>query len=340
MRHCSPFCAGIWPFILFPLLLLLPVLFFNWHSIEDKVASNAMNELSAQKSWVDAETYNKGRDVLLIGTAPDEQSIESAISAAARGEGVRTVRFHGDIVAPTLEDPELNISFSGDSIVLNGIVGEQSEIDQIVSAVKSNFSNLQLVNKLKLGSRDKPSTAWTSLIGALTNLGNGGKVSIDGDELTLNGTLKSRQHREFVESQFRSAFTGTIDNQLIVEAPKNTCESQIVSLLAKAKINFDTGKASIRPESDELIKNLAESAKKCPYKEFEVSGHTDSTGGLDANMLLSELRAQALVERLVDLGLEQSRFSSKGLGPNIPIADNATLSGRAANRRIEFKVTN
>jgi outer membrane protein OmpA-like peptidoglycan-associated protein len=86
---------------------------------------------------------------------------------------------------------------------------------------------------------------------------------------------------------------------------------------------------------DEINKLLtADSALK-----LSIEGHTDSTGGADHNRQLSTARARAVFGALVGLGVAPSRLSSKGFGPDKPLADNATEEGRAKNRRVELVKT-
>ena len=69
-----------------------------------------------------------------------------------------------------------------------------------------------------------------------------------------------------------------------------------------------------------------------------VEGHTDSIGGPITNQLISEERARAVVDYLVEVGVDPDRLSTIGYGEERPIASNNTSSGRAQNRRIEFNV--
>lgn len=101
-------------------------------------------------------------------------------------------------------------------------------------------------------------------------------------------------------------------------------------------ITFDIGKATIKPESMTEINRIFELMNQNPDLKFEVQGHTDNTGNANSNQTLSEKRAQAIVAKLVEMGIKADRLSAVGKGQTLPIADNSTDEGRAKNRRVEF----
>lgn len=101
-------------------------------------------------------------------------------------------------------------------------------------------------------------------------------------------------------------------------------------------IQFDQNQASIRAESLGIIDQIAQTMKGDPAMRIAVEGHTDATGDRRKAMLLSRLRAKAVMEALVARGIEESRLSSAGYGPDRPVADNATPEGQARNRRVEL----
>ncbi|MEQ8576933.1 MAG: OmpA family protein, partial [Fulvivirga sp.] len=68
------------------------------------------------------------------------------------------------------------------------------------------------------------------------------------------------------------------------------------------------------------------------------SGHTDDQGNDDTNLILSHKRAQATKKYLIDHGIEDARLDAIGYGETKPVADNATVEGRAQNRRVEFDI--
>ncbi len=103
-------------------------------------------------------------------------------------------------------------------------------------------------------------------------------------------------------------------------------------------IYFDTGKSTIRKASRPKLGKVADLLKKYPQLRIEISGHTDSVGSESDNVKLSQERADAVKQFLVDEGIEEGRIATRGAGPGEPIADNKSKKGRSKNRRIEFKV--
>jgi len=101
-------------------------------------------------------------------------------------------------------------------------------------------------------------------------------------------------------------------------------------------ITFDVGKSTIKPESMGEINRIVQLMNENPTLKFSVEGHTDSTGNPTSNQTLSEQRSQAIVAKLVELGIAQDRLTAVGKGQNSPISDNNTDEGRAKNRRVEF----
>ena len=101
-------------------------------------------------------------------------------------------------------------------------------------------------------------------------------------------------------------------------------------------ILFETGKATLKPESMEEIEKVADYMKKNPSARFEVQGHTDNSGTDKVNDPLSQERAEAVVKALEGLGVDPFNLRPVGKGSHEPVADNGTEAGRAQNRRVEF----
>jgi outer membrane protein OmpA-like peptidoglycan-associated protein len=103
-----------------------------------------------------------------------------------------------------------------------------------------------------------------------------------------------------------------------------------------AGIEFDFGKSTIRKTSFAQLDAALEVLKNYPSLRMKVTGHTDSIGSHDTNVVRSEQRAQAVKDYFVSHGLDASRIETRGAGPDEPLADNATPAGQQKNRRIEF----
>ena len=101
-------------------------------------------------------------------------------------------------------------------------------------------------------------------------------------------------------------------------------------------ILFETGKATLKPESMAEIQKVADYMKKNPTARFEVQGHTDNQGSDKINDPLSQQRAEAVVKALEGMGCDPFNMRAVGKGSHEPVADNATEDGRAKNRRVEF----
>ncbi len=103
-------------------------------------------------------------------------------------------------------------------------------------------------------------------------------------------------------------------------------------------INFDTAKATIKPEFEGVLDAGIEALKENPGVRVQVAGYTDSTGADAYNQALSERRAKSVLDYLSTHGIDASRLSAVGFGKNNPVGDNATADGRAQNRRVELNI--
>ena len=101
---------------------------------------------------------------------------------------------------------------------------------------------------------------------------------------------------------------------------------------------FDTDKYDLKPKSKVELDKLVKFLTKNPTVKIELGGHTDNVGTSKANLLLSNNRAKAVYDYLVEKRVEILRLTTKGYGDTLPVADNSTEIGRAENRRTEFKI--
>ena len=104
------------------------------------------------------------------------------------------------------------------------------------------------------------------------------------------------------------------------------------------RLTFDTSSATLKPESEEQLRNIASIMKAYPNVRLKIGGYTDNTGESAANQQLSQSRAEAVKQRLIAMGISDNRLEAEGYGDQNAIADNSSEEGRAKNRRISMRV--
>ena len=103
-------------------------------------------------------------------------------------------------------------------------------------------------------------------------------------------------------------------------------------------IFFDFDKTTLRPESIPQLERVVQFMEENPTVVVEIGGHTDSKGSDEYNINLSQGRADAVVDYVIDRGVDFSRIITRGYGEHHPLDTNATDEGRQTNRRVEFKI--
>lgn len=103
-------------------------------------------------------------------------------------------------------------------------------------------------------------------------------------------------------------------------------------------VNFETGKAELKPESFTVLDELVAFLNRKEDQRIEIGGHTDNVGKPAANITLSMERAKSVMAYVISKGVDPNRLSAKGYGSSVPVESNATAAGRAINRRTEVKI--
>lgn len=111
-----------------------------------------------------------------------------------------------------------------------------------------------------------------------------------------------------------------------------------LQLIMPGNITFATNSADIAGNFYAPLNNLANSFKQYDQNSIEIVGHTDNVGAYQYNMTLSQRRAQSVANYLTAQGVNGMRITTRGMGPDQPIASNATEAGRSQNRRVEVNL--
>jgi OOP family OmpA-OmpF porin len=232
------------------------------------------------------------------------------------------------------------------TLTLSGYVPDNNVHAALASAAGRKFANEKIVDNLKasIGAPQGFPAAVTTALGALSRLSTGTlvvsdrEVKLSGDALYEGaaGEIRANLARELPQGWQTKAEISVKPAAAPVDA--TVCQQLFEQNLAKGRIRFESSSASINSDSAGLLDRLVEIAMRCPTAKIEIVGHTDGDGDVAFNQSLSEKRANAVEDYLVQAGLAAERFSTAGFGSSQPIASNDTDEGKTQNRRIEFLV--
>ncbi|MBB2494644.1 OmpA family protein [Aquipseudomonas ullengensis] len=166
-----------------------------------------------------------------------------------------------------------------------------------------------------------------AVAGAAINHDNRGKGALIGAAVAGAAGAGYGYYADKQEAELRRSMEGT---GVQVERQGDT-----IQLIMPGNITFATDSADIASSFYTPLNNLASSFRQYNQNSIEIVGHTDSTGSHQYNMSLSQRRAQSVANYLSAQGVDGSRLSTRGAGPDQPVANNATPDGRAQNRRVE-----
>jgi outer membrane protein OmpA-like peptidoglycan-associated protein len=166
--------------------------------------------------------------------------------------------------------------------------------------------------------------------GALINHDNRGKGALIGAAIGGASGAGYGYYADKQEAELRRSMQGTG-----VEVQR---DGDQIKLIMPGNITFATDSAEIVSNFYAPLNNLGSSFKQFSQNNIEIVGFTDSTGSRQYNMELSQRRAQSVANYLTAQGVDGARLSTRGAGPDQPIANNATADGRAQNRRVEVNL--
>jgi outer membrane protein OmpA-like peptidoglycan-associated protein len=158
-------------------------------------------------------------------------------------------------------------------------------------------------------------------------------LEVDRSRAAAADADRMRQQAELEKTQLRQQL---LDQFNAILQTRDTARGLIVNM---SDVLFDVGRYTLRPGAREKLAKVAGIILGHPGLRIEVEGHTDSTGGDEMNMKLSENRANAVREYLVAQGVRAENVTSKGFGKTMPVADNGNAAGRQMNRRVELVVS-
>ena len=234
--------------------------------------------------------------------------------------------------------------------------------DRLVRLAEDRVGPENVIDQLELAPEAPDGWRAAALV-ALEPLGqfNRGSASLVDTELDVSGEVASASVRDHVQQHIENglpdSFGVSFDIAVakIVPEPEPepepvpesepeavsttvSCQERLDRLLTDQRIHFETGISKIHADSFGLLDSLVDVASDCPDSRIEIAGHTDSSGSEGFNQRLSLVRAESVLDYLINKGIHWERLTAAGYGESHPIADNDTEEGRAQNRRIELTV--
>lgn len=326
----------------------------------DEAAKFAVSQLSGLASG--SLATNDG--VLAVkGIAPDQISFDTLMAGLKTPPsdltiGAVTVEVKAPVgsapsAAPEPPMPELEGTIfkaernaEAETLTLSGFYKDARQHDDILAAAKRNFMSDKIIDITAMAANAPSSLDGIAGLGLsqLSRLGDG-VLELKDKVLSLNGTALYEKATSSIKSTITDnlpqGYTGQAT--IAVAEPEDVvdttaCQSLFVSVISNGTIQFETASARIDKDSAGLLDVVVSIAQRCPTGKIEVQGYTDTDGSTQDNLQLSQQRADAVLQYLVNAGVDGARLTAVGYGQTSPVASNDTQDGKAKNRRIEFLV--
>ncbi|WP_161785032.1 OmpA family protein, partial [Hoeflea sp. BAL378] len=288
-----------------------------------------------------------GRVLNLEGQAVDGEAfrrIQQSLSERLPG-GVTLGT--ADIGAARGQALEWSARREGDLLTLSGSLPNEEARDRLLAAAGLKFGTLSIddAQDIAAGAPEGLEAAALAALQALSRLGDGeariadGTVSVRG--IALSEAASGEVARLLAEglpagfSAEPAIDIATVPDKVL---PAAACQAELDRLAGLNTVLFETGQAAIADHSHGYLDRIAFAARQCGTARLEIAGHTDADGSEADNLALSQRRAQSVLEYLSAAGVSAERMRAVGYGESRPLQDNETDAGKAANRRIEFRV--
>lgn len=242
---------------------------------------------------------------------------------------------------------ELELQNTDGQVAISGRLGDEGEKQRLIDALQAHFGADKVSGDIQIDPQTLPAGWLDKLIAALPELGvNGLKIGFDGDKLNIDTSALPEDQRFDLSQKLRELFSGYSISGLWERATAALAglkqgfgAQDLVNALNLMQVHFKSNSDRISADSQDILERAADAIQAAaPGTRIEVGGHSDSVGTDEANLTMSQKRADAVAARLTQLGVAADSLIAKGYGQSRPVADNSTEEGRAKNRRIEFTV--
>lgn len=318
---------------------------------------NRLGEYAAQQmSLMPKGTISAtNRDLLISGDVSDGQTKTKIIDSFPQVQALGIAKIEEEILDLSAKTPASKpvpgwyIAKDSTHITVGGAVPDEKTANANFELVSQAFpSNSVVIFNQEIDAK-APSAFASSTRAAILIASRleQGKVELDGDRVVVQGSAYHQKSADNIKSAIAKLLPQGTQSQIdiavkdpaqIEKVPADQCQNILNNILKFGTIRFPSGKSDIESSSFGLLDQLAYTTMRCPDSRVRISGHTDSSGSAQTNKTISEARAGAVRQYLLDSGISGNRIDAVGYGPDKPIASNDTEEGRAKNRRIEFEI--
>lgn len=349
----SGFPKSVWGLIVAWVIVAVLAVIWGVPNEEHDLTSRANDLLDGN----DLSVHFDGRNATITGVA-DPATIAAARDTIGNMRGVRGVDVSVTESAPVTTttvlpatttttaasraaEPSFTATQVGGGVELRGVLPDQELIDSIETAAAAVYGGDAVTNQMETGAVND--SDYLPLLPDLFEISNGldtWQFDLEDGRVTFAGIGPNRD----VVADKRSAMASYGDAapfagmDIALEVDPEVVAHTLTRMLAGGA-NFSTGSAVLSNDARTRLSRVIEIMAENPSTVLDVEGHTDNQGDAASNQTLSEARAQAVVDYLVDGGIAADRLTAFGYGEDRPIADNNTAEGRAQNRRIAFVVS-
>lgn len=312
------------------------------------------------------EVHMDGQRARLEGAVGSVQAREAARRAALQAAGpgnpylggVTSVDVSKVIVARAAAPFVWSASLTPDALLLEGYAPSARARETLLAAANAEFKGRQVRDKMTYAV-GAPEGDWVgvarSALAALADL-RFGWARLEDERLAILGegdqasvaAVRASYARSLPQPFTLASLDLTVQGEGLgiaelqgadlADPTAEDCQTAFAIRMRRSTILFETDSASIDPQSRALLDDLAKIARHCQRFSIAIAGYTDATGDAVSNVALSQDRADAVRDYLIQAGVPSERLSSQGFGAANPVAANTTEKNRALNRRIEFQV--
>ena len=246
-----------------------------------------------------------------------------------------------------------SIRYQNGQLIVDGVVEREADKDQIATILANStipsIDNTKVIKPVLLEPVDTPevatpaeankSNATAQSATQMTEVNNSMPETIEANH-TLPKTPEVNITLPEVAEASKVSEVEMSKVEVVQVKPEELqqIEAKIQEIIDFEDINFELNKATLTPKSLVAIKKIAAILNENSSVKVEIAGHTDTTGGDEYNLKLSQKRVDIVKKELIRLDIAKERMKAVGYGENRPLVDNDTLKNREKNRRVEFNI--